>query len=61
MACHNAMTAIGAMLSEKAGTTPAAALEEFVRGTLPGFQIVPSGVAATQAALERGWQNYPVI
>lgn len=61
MVCHNAMTAIGAMLSQKAGTTPAAALEEFVRGALPGFQVVPSGVAATQAALERGWQNYPVI
>jgi hypothetical protein len=61
MVCHNAMTAIAASLSEKAGTTPGAALDEFVRGTLPGFLIVPSGVAATQLALERGWQNYPVM
>lgn len=61
MVCHNAMMAIAGLLAEKAGTTPAAAIDEFVHGTLPGFLIVPSGVAATQLALEHGWQNYPVI
>ncbi len=61
MVCHNAMTAVAALLSQKAGTTASAALEEFVSGVLPGFQIVPSGVAATQLAQSHGWQNYPVI
>jgi hypothetical protein len=61
MVCHNAMTAVAALLSEKAGTTPNAALADFSQGVLPGFQVVPSGVAATQLALEHGWRNYPVI
>ncbi len=61
MVCHNAMTAVAALLSQKAGTSPAAALDEFVRGVLPGFLVVPSGVAAVQLALERGWQLYPII
>lgn len=61
MVCHNATEAIAGLLSQKAGTTPAAALEEFVGAVLPGFFFVPSGVAATQLALSHGWQNYPVI
>jgi hypothetical protein len=61
MVCHNAMTAIAALLSQKAGTTPGAALDDFVNGLLPGFQIVPAGVAATQLAQELGWRNYPIL
>lgn len=61
MVCHNAMTAVAALLSQKIGTSPAVALDEFVRGVLPGFLVVPSGVAAVQVALERGWQLYPII
>ncbi|MBV8153693.1 MAG: hypothetical protein JO029_00625 [Candidatus Eremiobacteraeota bacterium] len=61
MVCHNATTAIAALLSSKAGTTPQAALAEFKKHLLPGFQMVPSGVAAVQLAAQHGWHNFPVI
>lgn len=61
MVCHNATTAIAAVLSQKAGTTPQAALAEFEKHLLPGFLMVPSGVAATQLAAAHGFNNFPVI
>lgn len=61
MVCHNATTAIAALLSQKAGTTPAAGLAEFEKHLLPGFQMVPSGVAAIQLASAHGWHNFPII
>jgi hypothetical protein len=61
MVCHNALTAIATLFAAKAGMQPAQALAEFERGLLPGFQLVPSGVGATQLALDYGWKLYPVI
>ena len=61
MVCHNAMTAIAGLLAQKAGAAPDAVLADFSAHLLPGFQMVPSGVAATQLALSHGWHNYPVI
>ncbi|MBV8374107.1 MAG: hypothetical protein JO302_01245 [Candidatus Eremiobacteraeota bacterium] len=61
MVCHNALTAIATLLGSKAGVPAAQALADFERGLLPGFQLVPSGVGATQLALSHGWNLYPVI
>jgi hypothetical protein len=36
-------------------------LADFVRNVLPGFQVIPAGVAATQLALQNGWYPYPLI
>ncbi len=61
MVCHNALTAVAALIGPKTGMTPEAALADFMANVLPGFQVVPAGVAATQLALEHGWHSYPVI
>ena len=49
------------LIGPKAGMRPEAALADFMGNVLPGFQVVPAGVAATQLALDRGWHSYPVI
>lgn len=60
--CHNAMTGIAALLSmKKPGTTPAGILADFEKNMLPGFMIVPAGVAAVQQAQEHGWKPFPII
>jgi hypothetical protein len=61
MVCHNALTVVAGLLGPKAGVKPEAALDDFMHNVLPGFQVVPAGVAATQLALEHGWHNYPLI
>jgi hypothetical protein len=61
MVCHNALTVVAGLLGTKAGVKPEAALDDFMHNVLPGFQVVPAGVAATQLALEHGWHNYPLI
>jgi hypothetical protein len=61
MVCHNALTGVSGLIGPKAGMTPEAALADFMGNVLPGFQVVPAGVAATQLALEHGWHAYPVI
>ena len=61
MVCHNATTAVAAVLAGKAGVTPSAALADFEKHLLPGFQMVPSGVAAIGLATAHGWHNFPVI
>jgi hypothetical protein len=61
MVCHNALTGVAGLIGPKAGMTPDAALADFMSNVLPGFQVVPAGVAATQLALEHGWHSYPVI
>lgn len=61
MVCHNALTAVAGLAASKGGGEPAAVLADFKAHLLPGFQIVPAGVAATQLALEHGWAPYPVI
>jgi hypothetical protein len=61
MVCHNAMTAVAGLIAQKAGLQAAAVLAEFERSTLPGFLVVPAGVATTQLAIEHGWAPYPII
>ena len=61
MVCHNAMTAMAEFLAQKSGGSSQSILDDFTSHVLPGFQIVPAGVAATQLALENGWHPYPVI
>jgi intracellular sulfur oxidation DsrE/DsrF family protein len=60
--CHNAMTGIAAVLSSKMpGTAPAGVLADFEKNILPGFIVVPAGVAAIQQAQESGWKPFPII
>jgi intracellular sulfur oxidation DsrE/DsrF family protein len=61
MVCHNAMTAVAALIAGRIGGSGQNVLDDFTRHILPGFQIVPAGVAATQLALENGWHPYPLI
>jgi hypothetical protein len=61
MVCHNATMAIAGLVAQKNGTAPAATLGDFEKHVLPGFQMVPSGVAAIQLATTHGWHNFPVI
>lgn len=60
MVCHNAMTAVAAMTAQKAGSTPQAVLADFEKGVLPGFQVVPAGVAAVQLAQQHGYTLFAV-
>jgi hypothetical protein len=59
--CHNAMTAVAGLFAQKSGAQPQAVLAEFKHNMLPGFQLVPAGVAAVQLAAEHGWMPYPII
>jgi hypothetical protein len=60
--CHNAMTGIAAVLAANTpGATPASALADFEKNMLPGFLIVPAGVASVQQAQEHGWRPFPII
>ena len=60
--CHNAMTGIAALLASKIpGAAPAAVLADFEKNLLPGFIVVPAGVAAVQQAQQYGWKPFPII
>ena len=61
MVCHNAMTGMAEFLAQKSSGSSQSILDDFTSHVLPGFQIVPAGVAATQLALENGWHPYPLI
>jgi hypothetical protein len=61
MVCHNALTVVAGLLGPKAGVKPDDALDDFMHNVLPGFQVVPAGVAATQLAQEHGWHNYALV
>lgn len=61
MVCHNATTAVAAMFAQKSGESTQTVLADFVKNLLPGFQLVPAGVGAVQAAQEMGWKIYPII
>lgn len=61
MVCHNATTAVAAVLGSAANIAPRAALADFEHNLLPGFLMVPAGVAAVQAAQSNGWKLFPVI
>jgi len=60
--CHNAMTAVAAFVASKMpGATGGAVLADFEKNLLPGFIVVPAGVAAVQQAQEYGWKPFPII
>jgi intracellular sulfur oxidation DsrE/DsrF family protein len=60
--CHNAMTGVAMVVSSKMpGTTPAGVLADFEKNVLPGFIVVPAGVASVQQAQEHGWKPFPII
>jgi intracellular sulfur oxidation DsrE/DsrF family protein len=61
MVCHNATTAVAGMLGQGMGIAPATVLADFEHNLLPGFLMVPSGVAAVQAAQTNGWKLFPII
>jgi len=59
--CHNAMTGIAAVTAMKSGASMAGILADFEKNVLPGFLVVPAGVAAVQQAQEYGWKPFPII
>jgi hypothetical protein len=61
MVCHNATTAVAGMLGQGAGVDASSALADFEHNLLPGFLMVPAGVAAVQAAQTNGWKLFPII
>jgi hypothetical protein len=61
MVCHNASTAVAALFASQSGMSTESVLADFERNLLPGFQMVPAGVAVVQLAQELGWQIYPII
>jgi len=61
MVCHNATTAVAGVLAQGVGVDPKTALTDFQQNLLPGFLMVPAGVAAVQAAQTNGWKLFPII
>jgi intracellular sulfur oxidation DsrE/DsrF family protein len=60
--CHNAMSAVAFVVASKMpGATAGGVLADFEKNLLPGFIIVPAGVAAVQQAQEYGWKPFPII
>jgi hypothetical protein len=55
MVCHNAMTAVAGLIGSKAGANPKTVLADFEKNVLPGFLVVPAGVAAVQLSVAHGW------
>lgn len=55
MVCHNAMTFVASVMAGKSGQSPQAVLADFEAHVLPGFQVVPAGVAAVQLAQQHGF------
>lgn len=55
MVCHNAMMSVAGLLARKSGSSQRAVLSDFQKHVLPGFQVVPAGVAVVQLAQENGW------
>jgi intracellular sulfur oxidation DsrE/DsrF family protein len=58
--CHNAMTFIAGLLAQKNGASPAALLADFEKNLMPGFEIVPAGVATVQLAQQHGYTLFPL-
>ena len=61
LVCHNATTAIASLVASKMGLQANAVLDDFSKNLLPGFQMVPAGVAAVNQAQQHGWCLYPII
>jgi len=61
MVCHNATTAVAMLFAGKMGLNPQDVLTDFKANMLPGFMLVPAGVATVQLAQENGWKLYTII
>lgn len=61
MVCHNALTAAAAVFAQKHSASPQSVLSDFEKNLLPGFLVVPAGVAAVQLAQEHGWKPFAII
>lgn len=59
--CHNAMTGVAMLLAMKMNGDPKTILADWEKNLLPGFQMVPAGVAAMQQAQENGWKPFSII
>ncbi len=59
--CHNAMTGVAMLLAMKTNGDPKTILADWEKNLLPGFQMVPAGVAAMQQAQENGWKPFSII
>jgi intracellular sulfur oxidation DsrE/DsrF family protein len=52
--CDMALTVMSMMAAKDMESTPEAVKSDWVKGLLPGIQIVPSGVWAVSRAQEKG-------
>ena len=59
--CHNAMTAVAMLVAMKTKAKTETVLADWEKNLLPGFQMVPAGVAAVQQAQENGWKLFSII
>jgi len=55
MVCHNAMTFVASVFAAKSGLQAESVLADFEHNILPGFQVVPAGVAIVQLAQQHRW------
>jgi intracellular sulfur oxidation DsrE/DsrF family protein len=60
MVCHNALTFVAAVCASATHRDPAMVLAEFKQNVLPGFQVVPAGVAAVQLAQQHGFTLFAI-
>lgn len=56
--CNLAHTILAGMLGQKAGVSAEQARDEWTKGLIPGFILVPSGVLAVNVAQEKGRCTY---
>jgi len=55
------MTAVAMLVAMKTKSKTETVLADWEKNVLPGFQIVPAGVAAVQQAQENGWKLFSII
>lgn len=58
--CHNAMTFVASVFAAKTSAPAASILSDFEQHVLPGFQVVPAGVAVVQLAQQHGWTLFAI-
>lgn len=59
--CHNAMSAVAMVVAAKVKSDTKTVLADWEKNVLPGFQMIPAGVAAVQQAQENGWKYFSII
>jgi hypothetical protein len=61
MVCHNALAGQAGRVSMGMGADPRATLAEWKANMIPGYVIVPAGVAVLQIAMENNWKLVPIL